>query len=170
MTVETGGTPTATPEPPTGADARALFNPAFLAALIARAAAGHRTDHGAPLPLALGYLIAPMTLHTPTRQALPRVNARLANWADEHQLLRAELRWRAPQLTEITPRSLRFGLRHELISLTPEGIDEGPAFSRLPAPVGGDAAECWKAAELLGRWLPRAGPPATVLALLSVRP
>lgn len=170
MTVETDGTPPATPEPQAGADARALFNPAFLAALIGRAAVSHRTDHGAPLPLALAYLVAPIALHSPTREALPRVNARLANWAEEHQLLRAELRWRAPQLTQITRRSLRFGIRHELISLTPGGIGEAPAFSRLRTPVEGDAAECWKAAELVGRWLPRAGPPATVLALLGVRP
>jgi hypothetical protein len=36
--------------------------------------------------------------------------------------------------------------------------------------VSGDGEECWKAARQLGRWLPRAGPPATVLALLGVRP
>lgn len=170
MTVDTSGTLTATPEPPTGADARALFNPAFLGALIGQAAVGHRNDHDAPMPLALGYLIGPMVLHRPTRQSLPRVNARLANWAEENQLLRAELRWRAPQLTQITRRALRFGLRHELISLSPGGIAEAAAFSRLPTPVGGDASDCWKAAELLGRWLPRAGPPATVFALLGVRP
>jgi hypothetical protein len=162
-----------TPSPPAlrpGADARALFNPAFLAALIGRAAAGHRTDRDAPMPLVLGYLVAPMVLHTPTREALPRVNARLAKWADEHQLLRAELRSRAPQLTEITRRGLRFGVGHELIALTPDGIQAAAALARLRAPGEGDAAECWKAAELLGRWLPRAGPPATVLALLGLRP
>lgn len=166
---------TAEPSPPSpalrpGADARALFNPAFLAALIGRAAVGHRTAREAPLPLALGYLVAPTILHTPTREALPRVNARLAKWADEHQLLRAELRWRAPQLTEITRRGLRFGIRHELIAFTPAGIEAAVALTRLRAPDEGEAAECWKAAEFLGRWLPRAGPPATVLALLGVRP
>jgi hypothetical protein len=122
------------------------------------------------LPLAIGYLVAPMVLHTPTREALPRVNARLAKWADEHQLLRAELRWRAPQLTEITRRGLRAGLRYELIGLTPDGIEVSAALTRLRAPSGDEAAACWKAAELVGRWLPRAGPPATILALLGVRP
>jgi hypothetical protein len=151
-------------------DARALFNPAFVAALIARAADGHRRERDAPLPLALAYLIAPLVLHTPTREELPRVNARLAKWADDHQLARAELRWRAPQLPAVTRRALRFGLRHELILLVPAGIEPGPALARLPAPEGADAADCWKKAELLGRWLPRAGPPATVFALLGVRP
>jgi hypothetical protein len=158
------------PTPRFGVDARALFNPAFLAALIGQAATSHRTDHDGPLPLALGYLVAPMVLHTPTREALPRVNARLAMWADRHQLLRAELRWRAPQLTEITRHGLRFGIRYELIALVPGGIEAGAVFTRLLTPDGGEAAECWKAAKLLGRWLPRAGPPATILALLGMRP
>jgi ABC-3C biological conflict system middle component len=169
MSVGAGQAPNA-PIPRLGTDARALFNPAFVAVLIARAAAGHRRERDASLPLALGYLVAPMVLHTPTRDALPRVNARLARWADEHQLVRAELRWRAPQLSSVTRHALRFGLRHELIGLTPAGIDAAPAVARLPAPDSGDASDCWKKAELLGRWLPRAGPPATVLALLGVRP
>jgi hypothetical protein len=170
MSVGTGEGPPPAPALRPGADARALFNSAFLAALIGQAAVGHRADHEAPLPLAFGYLVAPMVLHTPTREALPRVNARLAKWADEHHLLRAELRWRAPQLTDITRRGLRVGLRYELLSLTPGGIESAAALSWLRAPTAGEAAECWKAAELLGRWLPRAGPPATILALLGLRP
>jgi hypothetical protein len=158
------------PVPRFGVDARALFNPAFLAALIGQAATGHRADHESPLPLALSYLVAPLVLHTPTREALPRVNARLAKWADQHHLVRAELRWRAPQLTETTRRGLRFGIRHELIAFTPGGIKATAVFNRLVAPDGGEAAECWKAAKFLGRWLPRAGPPGTVLALLGMRP
>ena len=151
-------------------DARALFNPAFVAALIGRAADGHRSEREIPLPVPLGYLIAPLVLHTPTREALPRVNARLAKWADDHQLARAELRSRAPQLIGVTRHALRFGLRHDLILLVPAGIEPGPALARLRAPTGADAADCWKKARLLGRWLPRAGPPATVLALFGVRP
>lgn len=170
MTVATGEPSPSSPALRPGVDARALFNPAFLAVLIGRAAVGHRTDHAAPLPMALGYLVGPMVLHTPTREALPRVNARLAKWADEHQLLRAELRWRAPQLTEITRRGLRFGIRHDLIVFTQGGIEAAATLTRLRPPGGGEAAECWKAAEFLGRWLPRAGPAATVLALLGMRP
>lgn len=158
------------PLPRPATDARALFNPAFVAALIGRAATAHQSERDAPLPVALGYLVAPIVLHTPTRQALPRVNARLAKWADDHQLLRAELRWRAPHLSDITRGGLRFGLRYDLLALTATGLGAGRAFQRLRAPMDGEAAECWKAAELLGRWLPRAGPPATILALLGVRP
>lgn len=169
MSADTGQAPP-DPTPRPSADARALFNPAFVAALIGRAAAGHRSERDTPLPLAFGYLIAPLVLHSPTREVLPRVNARLAKWADERQLLRTELRWRAPQLADVTRRALRFGLRHDLLLLVPAGIEAAPALADLPAPDGGDAADCWKKAELLGRWLPRAGPPATVLALLGVRP
>lgn len=95
----------------------------------------------------------------------------VAGWAgDDHQLLRAELRSRAPHLADVTRRGLRVGVRHDLLAFVPGGIDAAPALARLPAPEATDAAECWNKAELLGRWLPRAGPPATVLALLGVRP
>lgn len=139
------------PGPPGGADARALFNPAFLAALIARAAAGHERDHTVALPLAYGFLVAPMILHPPTRQALPRVNAGLAKWADEHPLLRAEWRQRAPRMSEVTRRALRFGLRHRLLVLTPDGIGAGAGLEALPTPDEPDALACWRAAESLGR-------------------
>ena len=170
MSVDIEMRPPAPPPRPPGADARALFNPPFVAALMGRAAAGHRRERDAPLPLPLAYLVAPLVLHTPTRDELPRVNARLAKWADDHQLLRAELRWRAPRFGPTTRRALRFGLRHDLIGLTGTGIEPAPTLARLSEPDTTDAADCWKKAELLGRWLPRAGPPATVLALLGVRP
>lgn len=152
------------------ADVRALFNPAFLAALIGRAAEGHRTHGGAPLPMGFAFLVAPVVLHSATRESLPRVNARLATWADGRQLLRAELRWRAPHLTEVTRSGLRFGLRHGLIEFSASGVGATAATLRLPPPTIPDALDCWKAAERLGRWLPRAGPPSTVLALLGLRP
>lgn len=169
MSVGPGHIPAAPAAQP-GVDVRALFNPAFAAVLIGRAAAAHRRQESVALPLAFGYLVVPMILHTPTRDALPRVNARLAKWADEHQLLRAELRWRAPQLATVTRHALRFGLRHELLDLVPAGIEARPTIAQLRTPEHGHASECWNRAELLGRWLPRAGPPSTVLALLGLRP
>lgn len=54
--------------------------------------------------------------------------------------------------------------------MTAGGVEAGPALAGLPAPDAPDAAACWAGAHLLGRWLPRAGEPATVLALLGVRP
>jgi hypothetical protein len=122
------------------------------------------------LPLAFGFLVAPLILHPPTRQALPRVNARLAIWADDHPLLRAEWRQRAPHLTETTRRALRFGIRYDLLVLAPSGIIVGNEFADLREPADPDAHDCWRAAERLGRWLKRTGSPATVLALLGVRP
>lgn len=152
------------------ADVRALFNPAFLAGLVGRAAEGHQTHSEAPLPLAFAFLVGPMVLHTRTRESLPRVNARLATWADGHSLLRAELRWRAPHFAELSRSSLRFGIRYGLIRMSARGIEATETVSRLPVPTTSDALDCWRAAERLGRWLPRAGPPSTVLALLGLRP
>lgn len=162
---------TAAEAPELGAlDARALFNPAFIALLLRRAAAGHQRDHHRPLPLMLAFLVPPLVLHGPTRRALPPLNTRLASWATRNPLLRAELAVRAPRLTPITRRALRFGVRHGLIEFEANGLSPGHTASPTGEPQTDDSAECLRAAELLGRWLPRTGSDVTVYALLGVRP
>jgi hypothetical protein len=150
-------------------DARALFNPAFVSAVVARAAVGHERDHHRPLPLTLAFLIPPLVLHAPTRTALPAVHARLAIWADRNPVLRASFAVRAPGFTPLTRRALRFGQRHQIITIGVGGISPGVALDATEA-LPGDVAECFRAATQLGRWLPRAGSVSTIYALLGVRP
>jgi hypothetical protein len=151
-------------------DAQALFNPAFCATLIARAADGHVRQTDDPLPITLAFLVLPIVLHRETREALPAVTAHLATWSERNPLLRTELRQRAPQLTAVTRSALRFGVHHELLRLDPSGVAVG--HMRVPAAPAdaGDAAACERSAQRLGRWLPRAGPPLTVYALLGLQP
>jgi hypothetical protein len=151
-------------------DARALFNPGFVALLIARAAAGHERDYERPLTLTLAFLVAPLVVHTPTRRSLPSLNGRLANWADANPLLRAELAVRAPTLTPVTRRAIRFGARYGFIEFVGSGVLPGDHLPAVSDPRTADVDECLRAAERLGRWLPRAGSVTTVYALLGVRP
>jgi hypothetical protein len=151
-------------------DARALFNPAFCATLLARSADGHARQTGDPLPITLAFLVLPIVLHRETREALPSVTAHLATWAERNPLLRTELRQRGPQLTPVTRSALRFGLYHELLRLEPFGVAVGRVRIRTAPADAGDAAACERSAQRLGRWLPRAGPPLTVYALLGLQP
>ncbi len=50
----------------------ALYNPPFVALILAQAAAEHERRAGDGLPFALAFLAAPIILHGPTRQALPK--------------------------------------------------------------------------------------------------
>lgn len=157
--------------PPLGAlDARALYNPGFIGALIGTAAHGHHQDFHSPLPAALAFLVAPMVLHKPTRDSLPRLNGRLANWAERNPLIRAELQRRAPRLTDVTRQSLRFGLGANLLTVEGNGFGPGSALINLDFEESVDAGACFTYAERLGRWLSRAGPPSTIYGLLGLRP
>src|SRR3954447_18382380 len=130
--------------PPAGAlDARALYNPGFVGALIGTSARGHHQDFNSPLPPALAFLVAPMVLHRPTRESLPRLNGRLANWADANPLIQAELQKRAPQLTEVTRLSLRFGLAANLVTMEGAGFGPGSALIRLDQRTE-DVQTCFK--------------------------
>jgi hypothetical protein len=151
-------------------DARTLFNPAFVGTLIGHAGAGHQRDFDTPLPMALTFLVAPLVLHAPTREALPSLNGRLAKWADRHSLLRSELQRRAPAFTPITRLGLRFGARAGLLAFEPPGVMGGSLLGDCGQSSTDDVAGCRVAAEHVGRWLPRAGPPSTIYALLGLRP
>lgn len=152
------------------ADARALFNPAYVSCLIARSAYGHGRAFENPLPVPLAFLIAPLVLHSETRGELPAVTAHLSTWVDQRPLLRAELRVRAPRLTSTTRQALRFGVRQDLLILRPDGLEPGSMLTSVRPPESEDGELSWRLAERLGRWLPRAGPPSTVYSMLGLRP
>jgi Family of unknown function (DUF6521) len=151
-------------------DARALYNPGFVGALIGSAAKGHHQDFNSPLPAALAFLVAPMVLHRSTRESLPRVNGRLASWAERNPLIRAELQRRAPRLTPVTRQALRFGLGTELLVVEGAGFGPGRALMDLDPNGTEDIESSFTSAERLGRWLSRAGPPSTVYGLLGLQP
>jgi hypothetical protein len=148
-------------------DARALFNPAFVATLVASAAAAHQKEHGSALPLPLAFVIAPWALTRPMRVALPgNIRAYLSAWAASQPLARRRFAAAVGGYADTTRAALRFGARHGLLDLTEAGI-----VATAPAiPDSAEAGECVRAAVFLARWLPRAGDTETVLALLGLRP
>src|SRR5689334_23261202 len=91
---------------------QALFNPAFLAVMIRRAAEDHekRAD-GRLLPVVLTYLAAPLALHGPTRRQLPTlVTVQMGEWIRNHPDASAGLDVRARALRPLVSSGLRMGL------------------------------------------------------------
>jgi len=84
----------------------ALFNPAFCGELIARTVAGYQEARAAALPLALAFVVLPLTLHEPTRRILPgRSNTMLLTWAADRGPLIADLPNRVLALRQHGKRS-----------------------------------------------------------------
>jgi hypothetical protein len=147
--------------------AAALLNPALIATL--ESVAAHEYDRAGTQAMSwpLAFLVAPLVLHRPTRQALPRdTRTHLATWVSRNSLLRAGFPARARSLTPVVREGLRFGLRHGVLSAE-SGFIRG---SLRPDTAEGQLGELLRAAGLVGRWLAKTNQPSTAFALLGIAP
>ncbi|WP_406109849.1 three component ABC system middle component [Kitasatospora purpeofusca] len=154
-------------------EVEALLNPAFGAYVLAHGAAAYSTatSDQAALPWPSAFLVLPLVLPPDSRAKLPRdTRTTLAAWLGDHPVERAVYPRRAAGLHEHARASIRFGIRHRILVLTPTGL-AAVGRPRRPAPAedGEEAASCVRAAVLMGRWL-AASDPATAFTLLGVRP
>lgn len=143
-----------------------LLNPALLAVLLAAAAKDYETQEaGMPWPLA--FLVPPLVLHRPTRDALPRnTRTHLSTWIRREPLLRAGFPARAAAMVPLTREGLRFGLRAGVLAR-----DGASLTGRLDTEArAGELRQLISRAALVGRWLAKTDQPSTVFALLGVAP
>jgi hypothetical protein len=151
----------------------ALFNAAFLALLIRRAADEHyRRSGGLALPTLLVYLALPLALHGPTRRALPNiVTALMGEWVRAHPEVAAGLDDRARALLPLISAGLRLGLSHNLFTAH-SGALRASALPRRPRGMtrSVEVDECVDKAGFLGRWFSEQSDAVTTLALWGLRP
>jgi hypothetical protein len=147
----------------------AFLNPALLAAVQASAARAYEAERrGRPMVWPLCFLVAPLVLHRPTREALPAsTRTHLPKWVSDHPVLVAGLPARSKSLMPSVREGLRFGLRHDLLVLQ-DGMVRA-AQPREPKTTG-ELKELLRSAALVGRWTAKSENPSTVFTLLGVRP
>jgi hypothetical protein len=149
----------------------ALFNPAFLALLLARSADGHAREVNRPIPIPLSFLAVSVALNRSSRESLPRtIRTNLLRWMDENPEEATTLAVRASAIAPAAREALLFAIAHGVCEIAPDATIRVPVKRRL-GPIRGATAEVeatQRAADFLGRWFGRAGSPATVLALLGV--
>jgi len=150
------------------------LNPAFCAELIARTVGEFHKNRQTPLGLAVAFLVLPLTLHKPTRDALPgRANATFATWVAENGSLLAELPGRVNRLRPISREALLFAIRYRLLAVHDGGLVPGSKPVRLtssPSPSTNDVSETRAAAGLLGRWFAGQATEGSILQGLGVAP
>lgn len=150
---------------------QALLNPAFIAILLAHAAAGHEQRTQQPMPLALCFLIAPIVLHAPTRDALPRkVTTKPGPWLDANPVLRAGFAARARSAAPAVRAGLREGLRAGALELSGERVTGRPPRRRSSVTLTEEVEDILMRAAFAGGWLGLAGPAVGSYAMWRVRP
>lgn len=145
-----------------------LLNPAFGGRLLLHALVESKTG----LPFTTLFLVLPLVLHKPTRDALPSsVATSVPVWLSRNVEVKVGFALRASQLVQLTKESLLFLASQQLIAF---GQDGGvSACAKKVKTLASDTDEvksCINAARLLGRWLSSIGTPQTLFALLGVRP
>jgi ABC-three component (ABC-3C) system Middle Component 3 len=145
--------------------AAAYLNPALIALVLNASARGYERS-GEVMIWPMAYLVAPLVLHRPTRQALPgNTRTHLSTWVRREPLLRAGFPHRAASLAPAVSEGIRFGVRHRVLTL-----QAGQLKARLDSRPTSDSllTELLSSASLVGRWLSRSKQPATAFALLAV--
>lgn len=153
-----------------------LFNPAFCATLLAKAAEDFAKKAGRPFPFALAFLVLPVVLHQGTRQALPgsTITSLLA-WIQENRDQLVEFALRVQRLRGITREAILFGVQHESLALTEDGnvVIGRKRLSATEKRTGlftSEVRECVDRAGFIGRWFAAAGTTATIYAAWGIAP
>jgi len=154
---------------------RALLNPSFFSLLFWHAATGHAAEGGVGLPFVTSFLVLPVVLHRETRESLPKmVTTSLPVWLDDNPVVRARLAERARTLVPYTREALMFGGMRGFLKVNADSVSAEQGWKRkISAELRRSSDEvrsCAKRADFLGRWFAKAGSPATVMALMGVRP
>ena len=151
-----------------------IFNPAFCGELISHTVREYQRTRQAALNMVTAFLVLPLTLHSPTRKALPgRANTAFAGWVAEHAALLAELPERARRLRPISREALMFAVRHQLLVIDGGGLLPGaqPVRRSVLFPVNTDEVNAARSASaLLGRWFAAQGTQTSILQGMGIAP
>lgn len=155
-----------------------LLNPIFMGLICYQTIQGYckTAEKGAPYPLP--FLIAPLVLYKRTRLSLPlRVSTPFVTWILCPDGTQAKTKYsvHAKSLVSTVKESLSFAIKHEFLSITPQGEfvpgeNAVRDYSKTSSDFTEEVMDCFKRAGFCGRWIARAGKIETVMALLGVKP
>jgi ABC-3C biological conflict system middle component len=150
----------------------ALFNPALITLLLVRSTRSYQNEIGESLPLVYAPIIATVSLYPEARSTLSmNVATKFATWIDRSSHLQSLLREKIVDMVPTVNEGVLFALLYNALQLREGGL--APGDVRLANSIRADTedvATAQRVAAYLGRWLPRAGSPATVCAMLGVAP
>jgi hypothetical protein len=154
------------------ADAAALFNPAYCAAILHRTSSGYESASGGGLPYALAFLALPLVLHPATAERLPTTSkSRLHNWLVGNPDVLVGLADRARSLAPFARDAIAFGIQGRILHFVEPG---------LLLPLSSSQMGKWekkpynvltaKRSMVLGKLLSQISEVSTVFSLFGVRP
>lgn len=152
-----------------------LLNPAFTGALLRMAVDGYARETGTGMPFPLAFLVLPFSMHHGTAERLPRqVTTLLQTWLQENRDVLIKLPDRVRTLVPFTREAVVFAAQRDVLGVGEDGAliagDKRLSGLSVFEPQSDEVKEAIKRATFVGRWLALSGSPATLYALLGVRP
>ena len=100
------------------ADAAALFNPAYCAAILHRLCIGYQFGGASGIPYALPFLALPIVLHEASAERLPSsARSRLHSWLLDNPEILIGFADRARSLAPFVRDAISFALKYQIIQL-----------------------------------------------------
>jgi hypothetical protein len=152
-------------------EVRNLLNPSFCGMLLRECVTEHVVQK--PMPMSLAFLVLPLVLHGPTRDALPiAVSTSITSWVGENVTIIYDFDKRVRSLNVITREAIMWSLATRELTLIDGALEKLTPNSsrRLPDDPFNDYKSCVRRARFLGRWFRSASDAATIFALFGVRP
>lgn len=154
------------------ADAAALFNPAYCAAILHRASSGYQAAAGSGLPYGLAFIALPLILHPASMECLPsNSKSRLHNWLLGNPDVLVGFAERSRSLAPFVRKAIEYGLQAQVLQLMEPDV---------LAPLASKHVGKWekrpynlltaKKAVVLGKLLSQIREVPTVFTLFGVRP
>ena len=154
------------------ADAAALFNPAYCAAILHQASSGYQTSAGKGLPYALAFIALPVILHPASVECLPSTSkTRLHNWLLGNPEVLIGFAERSRSVAPFVREAVEFGLKARVLQFVEPD---------LLAPLTSNHVGKWakrpynvltaKKAVVLGKILSQIREAPTVFTLFGIRP
>lgn len=152
-----------------------LFNPAYCGLLLREAVDGYVAEKPGGMPLPVAYLVLPVVLHGPTRDALPRgVTTTLQSWLQQNPEVRVNVAGRTAELAPFTREALVFlGTRNHLLVADDGGLTTAGKLKPGKGPLverSADLKVAVQKAKFVGRWFALAGTAASVFQAWGVCP
>lgn len=149
-----------------------LLNPAFCGEIIRRFINEYQkvknTDGG--ISFQLVFLVLPMVLHKQIRENLPKTSGKnFFAWIEENQQVKMILPNLIKRTVSYTKESLMFLLMYEIIKINELGeivVIEKPKSVK----ESNEVSECYKKAELVGKWLANSGSSQSIFINLGIKP
>lgn len=148
-----------------------LLNPAFCGEVLRRCIRSYNSAGPRQFPFPLVFLVLPIVLHSNTRESIPaNTREHLHVWLQGHQNVRIGFAERARDMVPITKEAIAFLLQVRAVAVNDLAGLRLTRYVARNITVNEEIADCYRKAEILGRWFARAGTPAIIYTMWGVRP